>query len=123
MSPTTERRCRRSAHHSTALRYQLESTLSRGHMAALALSDGSGMLLACAGEDLVCEELGAVAPMLALGWPPGSPKRAVQSQDVSVHSLECFGEPLYLASIGGGVTRDALLSHSARGVERILTAS
>jgi hypothetical protein len=40
-----------------------------------------------------------------------------------VRALECFGEPLYLASLGGGVARDALLAHSARGIHRILTAN
>ena len=38
---TSERRTRRSEHHDLALRYQLESTLTRGRMAALALTDGS----------------------------------------------------------------------------------
>ena len=45
------------------------------------------------------------------------------SDDVSVRTIECYGEPLYLASLGGGVARDALLSHSARGIQRILTSN
>jgi hypothetical protein len=123
MSRSSERRYRRSPHHTTALRYQLESTLKRGRMAALALTDRSGMLLAWAGENGLCEELGAMAPMVAQGWPPDIPQHEIRSEDVSVRSIECFGEPLYLASIGGGVARDALLSHSARGIHRILTAN
>lgn len=123
MSPSAERRHRRSPHHTTALRYQLESTLKRGRMAALALTDRSGMLLAWAGEDGLCEELGALAPMVAQGWSPEIEQQEIRSEDVSVRSIECFGEPLYLASIGGGVARDALLSHSARGIHRILTAN
>jgi hypothetical protein len=123
MSPCSDRRHRRSPHHTTALRYQLESTLKRGRMAALALTDRSGMLLAWAGEDCLCEELGAMAPMVAHGWPPEIPEQEIRCEDVSVRSIECFGEPLYLASIGGGVARDALLSHSARGIHRILTAN
>ena len=43
--------------------------------------------------------------------------------DVAVRSIDCFGEPLYLAALGGGVARDALLSHSAKGIHRILTAN
>jgi len=40
-----------------------------------------------------------------------------------VRAIDCFGEPLYLAALGGGVARDALLSHSAKGIHRILTAN
>ena len=118
-----DRRLRRSAHFHVALRFQLESTLRRGRMAALALTDRSGLLLAWAGEDSVCEELGAVAPMVLHGWPPELERSSLPREDVSVRAIECFGEPLYLASLGGGVARDALLAHSARGIHRILTAN
>lgn len=120
---TYERRNRRSREHTTALRYQLESTLKRGRMAALALTDREGLLVAWAGEDDLCEELGAAAPMVAHGGPPQLPGPGIQGDDVSVRSIDCFGEHLYLASLGGGVARDALLAHSARGIHRILTAN
>jgi hypothetical protein len=118
-----ERRARRSNEHNTALRYQLESTLKRGRMAALALTDDHGLLVAWAGEDGLCEELGAVAPLVARGAPRKLPGRGLQGDDVAVRAIDCFGEPLYLASLGGGVAREALLSHSARGIQRILTAN
>ena len=134
-----ERRARRSSEHNMALRYQLESTLKRGRMAALALTDGNGLLVAWAGEDGLCEELGAVAPLVARGAPrklpcrpwPGSlrgaprklPGQGLQGDDVAVRAIDCFGEALFLASLGGGVAREALLSHSARGIQRILTAN
>jgi hypothetical protein len=120
---TTERRARRSCEHQTALRYQLESTLKRGRMAALALTDKDGMLVAWAGEDGLCEELGAVAPLVARGAPRRLDNRGIQGDDVAVRAIDCFGESLYLASLGGGVAREALLSHSARGIQRILTAN
>ncbi len=120
---TSERRTRRSEHHDLALRYQLESTRTRGRMAALALTDGSGLLLAWAGEDGVCEELGAVAPMIVQGWPPEMERGTLSRDEISVRAIECFGEHLYLASLGGGVAREALLAHSARGIHRILTAN
>ena len=119
----SERRTRRSEHHDLALRYQLESTRTRGRMSALALSDGTGILLAWAGEDNVCEELGAVAPMIVQGWPPEFERGALKRDEISVRAIECFGEQLYLASLGGGVAREALLAHSARGIHRILTAN
>lgn len=120
---STDRRGRRSAEFGTALRYQLESTLTRGRMAALALSDHRGVLVAWAGESGLCEELGAVAPLVARGAPPRLPGPALQGDDVAVRTVECFGEPLYLACLGGGVARDALLAHTTRGVKRILTAN
>ncbi len=118
-----ERRARRSSEHTTALRYQLESTLKRGRMAALALTDKDGLLVAWAGEDGLCEELGAVAPMVARGAPRRLSNQGLQGDDVAVRAIDCFGEPLFLASLGGGVAREALLSHSARGIQRILTAN
>jgi hypothetical protein len=118
-----DRRLRRSPSHSVALRYQLESTMRRGRMAALALTDQAGLLVAWAGEDSICEELGAVAPMVVHGWPPELDRVTIPRGDVSVRTIECFGEQLYLASLGGGVARDALLAHSARGIHRILTAN
>lgn len=118
-----DRRHRRSEHHGTALRYQLDSTLRRGRMAAVALTDESGALLAWAGDDSLCKELGALAPVVAHGWPPELPTASLKPEDVAVRPIECFGEALYLASLGGGVARDALLAHSARGIHRILTAN
>src|SRR5688500_11990313 len=84
MNALIERRERRSPQHSLALRYQLESTLKRGRMAALALTDRTGLLLAWAGEDSVCEELGAVAPMVLHGWPAELDRNRIPRDDVSV---------------------------------------
>lgn len=119
-----ERRVRRSENQSAALRYQLESTLKRGNMAALALADRCGLLLASAGEEEVCLELGAVAPMVVNGWPSNLAQAAeIPTEEVSVRPIECFGEELFLASLGGGGACEALLAHSARGIHRILTAN
>jgi len=130
-----DRRERRSSNSAMALRYQLESTLRQGKMAALALTDDAGTVVAYAGDEAVCAELGALAPVVAHGWPAdfapvpvtisgsSSAPRSITKEDVSVRAIECFGESLFLASLGGGVARDALLAHSARGVHRILTAN
>jgi len=118
-----ERRSRRSSEHGTALRYQLENTLRQGRLAAVALSDRAGLLLAWAGENGLCAELAAVAPLVARGAPANLPDSAVSGADVSVRAFDCFGQALFLATLGGGVARDALLAHSARGVQRILTAN
>ena len=119
-----ERRVCRSDNQSAALRYQLESTLKRGNMAAIALADRCGLLVASAGEEAVCLELGAVAPMVVHGWPSELAATAeIPADQVSVRAIECFGEKLFLASLGGGTACDALLAHSARGIHRILTAN
>jgi len=120
--PTAERRAQRSDEHCTALRYQLERTRRRGQLAALALTDRHGLLMAWAGESEVCEELGAVAPLIARG-APASLDTCAEDDEVTVHAIECFGEPLFLASIGGNLSREAVLAHSARGIRRILTAN
>lgn len=120
---TLERRGRRSEEHCTALRYQLESTRQRGHLAALALTNRDGLLLAWAGESDVCEELGAVAPLIARGAPVKLEAPGAQAEEVVVRAIDWFGEPIFLASLGGGVAREALLAHSARGIQRILTAN
>jgi hypothetical protein len=118
-----ERRGRRSKEHCTALRYQLESTRQRGHLAALALTNRDGLLLAWAGESAICEELGAVAPLIARGAPVQLETPGTEAEDVVVRAIDYFGEPVFLASLGGGVAREALLAHSARGIQRILTAN
>jgi hypothetical protein len=123
IAATEDRRAHRSSEQSAALRYQLENTLKRGRMAALALTDRHGLLLAWAGEDGLCLELGAVAPLVARGAPKRLPGPGLQGDEVAVRAIDCFGEPLFLASLGGGVAREALLSHSARGIHRILTAN
>jgi hypothetical protein len=72
----------------------------------------------------VCEELGAVAPMVVQGWTPEHEGlHQLDRTQISVRAIECFGEQLYLASLGGGLAREALLAHSARGIHRILTSN
>jgi len=86
----------------------------------VALVDRQGLLVAWAGRDEVCQELGALAPAVA---QRSNKQPEVSKDDMAVRAIDCFGEPLYLAALGGGVARDALLSHSAKGIHRILTAN
>ena len=116
-----ERRSHRSSESPMALRFQLESTKTRGNLEALVLANDEGLPLASAGEGAVCTELAAIAPFLGRGHfglplPP-----MLQGAEVAVRPLMVHGVPLYLASVGGSVARDALLVSSLRGVQRILT--
>lgn len=122
ISRRPERRQQRSSMLGSALRYQLEHTRQRGNIRALALTDESGLLIASAGEDAVCEELGAVAPLWrADGLPLGCLPRTLMGQDIAIRAIASPGRRLFLAALGGGAARDALLRHSLTGVERILS--
>lgn len=118
-----DRRTRRSVERQTALRYQLEYTREKGGLEAVVVADDAGLIVGCAGESGVCEELGAYAPLMVrsvLGMPLPP---MLRGGDVSVRPMSLNGQPLFLATIGGGVARDALLAHSEQGVSRILAAN
>jgi hypothetical protein len=121
----TNRRERRSNECGTALRFQLESTLKSASLEALTLSDSEGLLIACAGEDDLCEELGAVAPIIAHCAPGKLIVSGVGSHldEVAVRAIDYFGQSLYLASLGGGSNIHRALARSAEGIQRILTAN
>jgi hypothetical protein len=115
-----ERRTRRSHEQHVALRYQLEHAREKGAMAAMVLVDGAGIPLVTSGDKAMCEELAAMAPLMAgapLGMPP-SP--LLKGLDVAVRPLVLHGQRLYLATAGGTMARDAVVSTSVAGVRRIL---
>ena len=123
MYPLEERRSRRSTHRDLALGFQLEHVRDRARLEALVLSDDDGLLLSACGDSAVCRELAAIAPLMvrsALGMPLPP---LLRGAEVAVRIVHVHGQPLYLASVGGGVARDALLSHSMRGVHRIRSAN
>lgn len=119
----SDRRQNRSADRSVALRYQLQHTLERGSLEALVLTDAAGIVIADSGDPAMCAELGAMAPLMmrAVGRLPESP--LLRGADIYVRTMRLHGQELYLASAGGNVARDALLSDSVRGVARILASN
>ena len=118
-----ERRRRRSQDRATALRYQLEHTLDRGRLEAVVLADASGLIVAAAGDPAICQELGALAPLLhrAAHRVPLPP--LLRGAELAVRPMRLYGQELFLATMGGGVSRDALLGDSLRSLERILAAN
>ena len=123
MIPFEERRARRSTHREIALSFQLEHVRDHGRLEALVLADDDGLMLATAGDAAGCRELAAIAPLMVrsiLGMPMPP---LLRGAEIAVRTLRVHGTPLYLASVGGGVARDALLSHSLHGVQRILAAN
>ena len=118
-----ERRTTRSENPHKALCHQLEHTRIRGGLQAMVLAMRNGLLVASAGDHQVCEELGAVAPLMCRSvFSMAMPER-LHDGEIVVRSLRLNGEDLYIAGLGGGMARDALLRHSMHGVERILQAN
>jgi len=117
-----ERRIRRSDNRDVALRFQIEHARDQARLEALVLADEQGLPLAGAGDRAVCAELAAIAPLMVrtLGMPMPP---LLRGADVAVRTFRVHGQPLYLASVGGTVARDALLSTSVASVERILAAN
>lgn len=117
-----ERRMQRSERRDLALRYQIEHARGQARLEALVLADDAGIVIAGSGDDAVCEELAAIAPLMSrsLGMPMPP---LLRGADVAVRTVRVHGQRLFLASVGGTVARDALLSTSLRGVERILAAN
>lgn len=123
MIPFEERRVRRSTHRELALELQLQHVRDQARLEALVLADDDGLSLSTAGDPAVCRELAAIAPLwaksiLGIPLPP-----LLRGADLAVRIVHVHGQPLYLASVGGGVARDALLSHSLNGVRRILSCN
>lgn len=123
MIPFEERRARRSTHRELALGFQLEHVRDRARLEALVLADDDGLALSMAGDPAVCRELAAIAPLwaksiLGIPLPP-----LLRGAEVAVRIVHVHGQPLYLASVGGGVARDALIAHSLGGVRRILSCN
>ena len=123
MFPFEERRVRRSSHRDLALGFQLAHVRDHARLEALVLADDQGLPLSNAGDPAVCRELAAIAPLWAksimgIPLPP-----LLRGAEIAVRIVHVHNQPLYLASVGGGVARDALLSHSLSGVQRILASN
>lgn len=116
-----ERRRRRSEHANVALRYQLEHTREKGHLEALVLASDEGLPVAASGEAAVCAELAAVAPWLGRSVLAMPMSPLLRGAEVACRTIRVHGERLYLVAVGGTVARDAHLSTSVAGLERILT--
>lgn len=118
-----ERRHKRSPESHIALSFQLEHTREHGKLEALVLTDRSGMAVAHAGDFGLCEELAAIAPVYSNSVLPMRMPPLLRGGEVAVRRLSLHGQELFLACLGGGVARDALLASSVSGVERILAAN
>lgn len=116
-----DRRTRRSKDPYRALCLQLEHSRALGELDAIVVAIDNGLLVAGAGDQSVCETLGAVAPLVTSASFDGSLPRALDGigPSIDVRSFSLGGETVYVASVGR-FAGDAWLQRSIDGVRRIL---
>lgn len=124
MTPSDERRHKRSNDPLIALHYQLVHARTEGSLDAIVVADASGVVVAGAGTWAMCEELAAYAPLLAQGqWTePGldDTSRVAELRGVvDVHPVDVDGQTVLLCARGGR-RRTAAMDRAAEGVARIL---
>ena len=85
------------------------------------LASEEGLPVACAGDLAICAELAAVAPWLSRSVFTMPQLPLLRGAELACRSIRAHGQCLYLVTAGGTVARDALLSSSVHGLERILT--
>jgi len=115
-----ERRRRRSQDRQKALRYQLEHSRARGGFEALAVADAQGLPLGTTGDGSIARELAALAPLLGRALFGLPLPNALKGAEVVVRTLRVHRQDLYLVAAGGHTARDAVLDHTATGIQRIL---
>jgi len=118
-----ERRHRRSADRSTALRFQLEHSKTSGALEVIVLADLDGLEVSGAGDKALRRELAAYAPLIGqsvfgVPLPP-----LLQGADLEVRRLDLHGRSYFLACIGGTAARDILIRDSITGVNRIMATN
>lgn len=118
-----DRRERRSDELHLALRYQLETSRASAALDALVLADEEGLVIASSGDEGLCEELGAFAPFACRARIKMPLPTSLEEGDISYEMVKVHGQQLFLAGLGGNVAREAHLTRSREGVERILSVN
>ncbi len=122
-----ERRKQRSDDPHTALSLQLAHLKREAQLDAVVLATSEGLLIAHAGDDLMCSELAAVAPLVTLEHAiPG--QVSLGQGLLHVQSVPWHGSSLYLAATSNtnaiesapNLTRK--IEAAEKGVARILAA-
>ncbi len=127
MTPTEDRRRRRSNDPLVALHYQLTQTRQDAHLDAIVVADPSGFVVAGAGAWPICEELAAYAPLLAQRgvWSEpeieGGSRMAELKPEIDVRAVDIEAQSVLLCARGGWMRAKAI-EQAASGVARILGA-
>lgn len=117
MLSSADRRLRRSADVTTALRFLLASQRERAGLTHIALATMDGMLLAWDGDHADCEEIAAYAPFIARGEAYVVDGRRIAG--VTVHAMTLGGDDLVLA-FRGEVPQEAVSAAVISGVEGVV---
>jgi hypothetical protein len=128
-SEAVDRRKTRSADALVALGRLLDGSRRHGGLEAVALADETGFLVAGAGAFRTCEELAAMAPLLA-PTPLGATEAAndvvptrldVLTRRMAIRRLTIDGVDVLLCGRGADAdARASALDHAASGCDRIL---
>lgn len=122
MSPTSERRKRRSSSPHIALTLQLDACCEDG-LAAIVLADGDGLPLASSGDSYACEEVAGrmVVAARKIREFAGTLIGPGQRWDVQMRKLAVGSDELVLCAVGGSAAaRERSLARAGGGVQRIL---
>lgn len=122
-----ERRTRRASDTRTALALQLDHVREETGMKAVVLADPQGLVVSSSGEERLCMELAALAPIVSRGdfLPHGT---ELEGEWVHVRALDYDGTELFLASSSDSVgdvcsaRLELWLAATGHGVTRILAA-
>ena len=114
-----ERRVHRSQDPYLALCFQLEHSRTHGALDAMVVATDNGLLVAGAGDESLCEALGAVAPLMEGSRFEGAIPRALHGQSIDIRAVCLDGEMLFVASAGQWPA-DVWLQRSINGARRIL---
>lgn len=114
-----DRRVRRSRDPYRALCLQLEHSRDRGALEAMVVAIDNGLMVAGAGETLLCEALSAAAPLVDNARFTGAMPETLDSHAVAVRTVHVQGETLFVASAGSRAS-DHWLQRSVNGIRRII---
>jgi hypothetical protein len=118
-----DRRRRRGATTTEALRYQLEACCLDGRIEAMVVADGDGLPLASSGDTYACDE---VAARMVLVGPRirefnGTLLGVGHKWDVQMMKVAVDGSELLVCAVGGtSAARKRQIVRGAEGARRIL---
>lgn len=124
-----ERRRRRSKETQRALTLQLSHVRRQANMSALVLADETGLVVAGSGDEQLCSELGAYAPLVTRSDRRTRVEGPLAKLPMAIRHVRYEGHELYLACCGEVCHQsfrhatDAWLGRTRRGVQRILDAA
>ncbi len=123
---SSERRQRRSAYLSQALKFQLAACCTDGDISAMVIADSDGILLASSGDGSACEEVAARMAVLGcrINEFSGTLLGPGEKWDVQMSKLRVEDCDLLVCAVGGSAEqRQRQISRGAEGAQRILRAA